>query len=332
MIPWIKNLTERDLSTLQFISFNSKIPESYLPSLTELAKIRPDAGLYFTGDFAAMAELLRIFRPRYIASPSLARSDYDMLSKLTSLEILMVSIEDSVINDPLPALPSLKQIFVSNMGEDVTISNNFLTNNKQIERVIIQKSGSFDFTIMKPLENLKELVVSGADEIVNLDLINNHKNLEVLSVTGEKLVYDPTLIKLPDLRWMTFSSNVSQAEFTSFINAHPALEVIEIIENSKINNFQPLSKLSMLCGLTMTDTVADITSIKTLTNLKYLSVPDKFLSDKFIKAELQKSLPNTRIAANEGFCLGSGWLLLLIPLVLIIRFFGKRQNQSFQTG
>jgi hypothetical protein len=279
-----------------------------------------------------MAKLLKIFKPRYIASPNLVRSDFDMLSKLTGLELLIVSLEDSVMNDPLPALPSLKQIFLSNIGKDFTLSENFLANNRQIERVIIQKKGSIDFALLNPLENLKELVVSGVDAIVNFDQVNSHKKLEVLSVTGDELVYDPALIKLPALRWMAFSSNVTGEELSSFIGAHPSLEVIEIIKNSKISSLQPLSKLRLLYGLTITDTVTDITSVKTLANLKYLSLPDKFLSDKFMKAELQKSLPNTRISANEGMCLGSGWLLLLIPLVLVIRFFGKRQKPGLPDG
>ena len=332
MIPWIKNLTKTDLSALQFIRFNSKIQESYIPCLTELAKIKIDAGLYFEGEFAEMAELLRIFKPRYIASPRLVRSDFDMLSKLSGLEILMVSLEDSVKYDPLPSLPSLKQICLSNMEKDITLSDNLLANNKQIERVIVQKKGSIDFAVLKPLENLKELVVSGVNAIVNFDEVNNHKKLEVFSVTGNELVYDPALIKLPDLRWIAFSPNVTQEEFSSFIGAHSGLEIIEIIGNNKINNLHPLSKLNMLYGLTITDTVTDITSIKTLTNLKYLSMPDKFLSDKFMKEEIQKSLPDTHLTANEGFCLGSGWLLLLIPFVLVIRLFGKRRKPNSQIG
>ncbi len=44
---------------------------------------------------ADMAELFRIFNPRYVASPTLVRSDFDMLSKLTNLEILIVSLDDS---------------------------------------------------------------------------------------------------------------------------------------------------------------------------------------------------------------------------------------------
>jgi uncharacterized membrane protein len=46
---------------------------------------------------------------------------------------------------------------------------------------------------------------------------------------------------------------------------------------------------------------------------------------------MQKSLPGTSIVANEGFCLGSGWLLLIIPLVLVLKFFGSKKGKSFRT-
>jgi hypothetical protein len=202
----------------------------------------------------------------------------------------------------------------------------------QIERLIIQKSGNLDLSVLEPLDSLKELVVNVSDAIINLDLINNHRQLEVLSVTGDKLIYDPGLIKLPSLRWMAFSSNVTQEEFNSFIGMHPDLEVIELIKNDTITSLQALSKLSKLTGLTVNDTVTDIESIKTLRNLKYLSLPGDFLDDHAKKAEIQKSLPGTRIVSNEGFCLGSGWLLLLIPLVLTMSFFGRQGRQKPDHG
>jgi hypothetical protein len=332
MIPWFKNIKERDFSALQFINFSSKMPESYLTHLAGLAEIKPDAGFFFEGNFKDMAGVLKIFKPRYIVGPDLHHSDYEMLAGLTNLEILIISLGDSVINDPLPCMPELKQLFLTEIEEDISLTNNFLINNKQIERVIIQKGGNLDLSILMPLENLKELVVSGSDAITNFDLINDHKKLEVLSLVGEKLVYDPALIRLPSVRWMTFSSNVTQEKFNSFVGTHPDLEVIELISNDTIRSLQALSGLSKLYGLTVTDTVTDIASVKTLRNLKYLSLPDDFLDDTAIKAELQKSLPDTRIVANEGFCLGSGWLLLLIPLVLIIRFFNNQKNKGFSLG
>jgi hypothetical protein len=330
MIPWFKNMNARDFSALQFINIDSKLPENYLPYLTELAKIKPDAGLCFPGKIEDITGLLKVFNPRIIIGPALLRNDYDRLSKLTNLEILMITLNDSVITDPLPYMPELEQLFLSELDDNISLTSNFLLNNKQIERLIIQKSGSLDFSILKPLDNLKELVVNVSDSIINFDLINEHKNLEVLSVTGDNLVYNPDLVKLPLLRWMTFSSNVTQAEFNSFVDTHSDLEVIELIKNDKISSLRSLSKLNKLYGLTITDTITDIASIKNLRTLKYLSLPDNFLDDPVNKTEIQKSLPGTRIAANEGFCLGSGWLLLIIPLVLILRFISSKERQRLK--
>jgi hypothetical protein len=330
-IPWFKNMNARDFSALQFINVNSKIPESYLPYLSELAKVKPDAGICFSGNFKDMAGLLKIFSPRIIAGASLLRDDYDQLSKLTNLEYLMITLNDSVITDPLPSLPEMEQLFLAELDDDIALTGNFLVNNKQIERLIIQKSGSLDFSILKPLDNLKELIVNASDSIINIDFINEHKKLEVLSVTGDNLVYNPDLIKLPLLRWMTFSSNVTQEEFNSFVDTHANLEVIELIGNDKIGTLQSLSKLSKLYGLTIRDTITDIESVKNLKNLKYLSLPYDFLDNSVNKAEMQKSLPGTSIVANEGFCLGSGWLLLIIPLVLVLKFFGSKKGKSFRT-
>ena len=332
MIPWFKNLKERDLSALQFINFSSKMPESYLPYLTKLAEIKPDAGLFFERDFGEMADLLKIFKPRYVAGPTLSRGDYDVLSGLNNLEILMISLKDSVINDPLPSMPELKQLLLTGVDKKIVLTNNFLINNKQIERVFMQKQGGIDFSLLKPLENLKELVITEPDAIINLDLINDHKKLEVFSVTGDGLDFNPALIRLPSLRWISFSLNLTQEEFNSFIETHPDLEVIQLLANDTIRSLQALSGLSKLSGLTLTDTITDIASIKTLRNLKYLSLPYDFLDDSANRAELQKSLPGTRIVPNEGFCMGSGWLLLLIPLVLIIRFFTGRKNRGFRMG
>ena len=331
-VPWLKNTKEYDFSALQFINVNSKIPDSYLPCLTDLAKTKPDAGIFLQGNLKDMSELLKIFNPRTIIGTYITRSDYDQLSKLTNLEMLMISLTDSVITDPLPFMPELKQLFLTELNDNVALTNDFLVNNKQIEKLVIQKSGDLDISILEPLDNLKELVINISDKVINFDLINDHTRLEVLSVAGDNLVYNPDLIKLPLLRWMAFSSKVTQEEFNSFVGTHPDLEVIELIENDTISSLKALSKLSKLYGLTVNDTITDIETVRTLSNLRYLSLPNDFLDDPGKKAEIQKSLPGTRIAANEGFCLGSGWLLLIIPLVLIIRFFSSKERRKLPNG
>ncbi|HBZ20688.1 MAG TPA: hypothetical protein DEO60_06145 [Bacteroidales bacterium] len=329
--PWFNALRNYDFSELQFINVKSEFPDSYSKDLTALAEIKPDAGIFLQGDFSDMTELLEIFNPRIIAGTSLTGNDYDQLSRLTKLEVLMITLKDSLITDPLPFMPELKQLILTELDKDVVLPENFLVNNKQIERIIIQTSGSLDISLLNPLDNLKELVLNVSHEVINPDLLNHHTKLEVLSVTGDELIYDPDLVSIPGLRWIAFSSNVTQDEFNSFIDNHAGLEVIELIRNDTIGSLQALKKLRNLYGLALNEAVTDIATIKTLNSLKYLSLPHDFLADPERNADIKRSLPDTRIGANEGFCLGSGWLLLLIPLVLILSFFGRRIKNGIKS-
>jgi hypothetical protein len=330
MKPWLKNVKDLDLSAFELINIESKIPDSYLPDLVDLAGLRPDAGLIYNDEMGDMAELLKIFHPKFIGGPKFRKSDYDLLAGLNEIKILMVSPEDSLIAGPLPSMPSLEQLFLTEMNGNKVLPNDLLNNNKQIKRVVLEEPGNFDLSILAPLDNLKELVVAGADTILHFDLINNHKKLEVLSIATEKRVYDPSLIKLPSLRWLLIPSFVTQKEFSFLTDNHPNLEVVELFRNDTINSLLPLSNLPKLVALTVMDTITDIASLKKLTNLKYLSLPGKCLKDTLLTADLHKSLPNTLIVANEGFCLGSGWLLLLFPLVFVFRFLAVRKKQTDQ--
>ena len=149
-----------------------------------------------------------------------------------------------------------------------------------------------------------------------------------MSVSGKKLNNALILKELPAIRWLSFYEDATQDEFSSIIDAHPDLEVIEIINNDEINNLQTLLNLEELTGITLTDTVTDLNTLEKLRNLKYLSIPDYVFNDTVLKAELQKALPETIIVANEGVCLGSGWLLLIIPLILILRVFTQQKSRK----
>ena len=56
------------------------------------------------------------------------------------------------------------------------------------------------------------------------------------------------------------------------------------------------------------------------------------LSDKVIDTnpewikELRESMPNTKIVPGSGMCLSSGWLLLLLPCILLFRSFFRRKS------
>ena len=318
MIPWLSQLNSTDLSKLDFLRVDTLITDDHMPWLTELAKTKPEIGLgYYGGELKDISRLFKLFNPRFIIGGTIYQKDYNILSGLDNLELLLVSLEDSVSISPLPPMPRLKQLILGDMKNEVMLTNDLLINNKQIEKLTIVNSHTFNFSLISPLVNLKELIINGSDTIENSDLIKNHRHLEVLSIISKAFKISNEVNNLPEIRWMSFSSDITQNEFNSFLEKHPDLEVAEIIKNDTISSLKSLLNLKKLYGLTITDTLTDYASIKSLKNLKYLSLPDKFMDDSIKKAEIKGLLPDTKIVANQGFCLGSGWLLLLIPLTLI---------------
>jgi hypothetical protein len=325
MIPWFNRMKFIDISSLGFLYFDSVINENYIPYLTDLSVNKPDVGLGYDGDFKDLARILEIFNPAFIVGTELYQEDFDLLAGLKNLEALSVSLGDSIYSNSLPAMPKLKQLILADVNNNSIIGDDFLINNKQIERLTIMESDKFDLLLIEPLVNLKELIINGTDTIENFNLLTNHKQIELLSVNDEKFNNDGSLRELPGIRWMTFYEDATQDGFNTFIGSHPDVEVVEIIQNDLILQLQALLKLRKLYGLTITDTLTDLTTVISLKTLKYLSLPYNTLNDSIIKTQLQKSLPDTRIVPNHGVCLGSGWLLLIIPLILVFRVFVKQK-------
>ena len=326
MIPWFEKMKTTDISELGFLYFHSTVSDSYVPYLTDLAKTKPNIGLGYDGSMKDMTRLFEVFKPEFIVGAGISLTDFDLLSGLTSLRFLSASLNDSVYPLPLPALPELNQLILSDVIEDASIAENFLINNKQIERLRIIGSGNFNLKLINPLENLKELIIEGYDTIAYFDQILNLRKLELLSVSGSNPVIEAGLKELDGIRWMTFNEETTQDAFNSFIDSHPDVEVVELFNNDIISSLQHLSKLRKLYGLTVTDTVTDLASIKSLNGLKYLSLPDRLMNDSITKADLLKSLPGTKIVANQGVCLGSGWLLLIIPLIIVMGLFNRNKS------
>jgi hypothetical protein len=332
LIPWFEQMKSADIAELGFLYFDSIISESYVPYLTELAKTKPHIGLGYDGALKDMTRLFEIFKPELIIGATVSQEDFNLLPGLTSLQFLFATLDDSAYLIPLPAMPELKQFVLTYSEEGAIKTDDFLINNKQIERLTIIGSGKFDLSLIKPLENLKQLVISGTDTILNYDLILDQKQLDLLSVDGKNACIEPTLKKLSGIRWMTFYEEETQSGFNSFIEFHPDLEVVEIINNATIKNLQPLLKLNKLYGLAISDTLTDLIAIKSMKNLKYLSIPYELLDDRILKADLQNSLPGTVIVPNQGICLGSGWLLLIIPIIAVLRIFTRKKSRRAQTG
>lgn len=326
MIEWFKRLKQTDLSGLDFIYFKNQVPDDYIPYLTELAGIKPGIGLGYEGNLRDIKKVLQIFKPEFLIGGDLSQEEFSLLSGLDNLRILGVSFSDSVYSEPLPVLKQLKNLIIQGEKGDPFGKTDFLANNRQIENISLFSEIRFDISLLNNLHNLKELIISKADSIDNFSLIKNHKSLEVISLNGRISKNIEILKELSNIRWVIFDATVKQEEFNSFITDHPSLEIVEVANNDLIPSLRPLTGLRNIYGLTVSDTLNDLASLKTLKTLKFVSLPDDVLTDSALKADLQIALPLAEIVANEGVCLGSGWLLLIFPLILIIKAISERKQ------
>ena len=331
MIPWFEGVKDYDLSSLNFLDFASDISDGYLPYLEETGKIAPDIGLCFADLKGNAKMVMSYFRPRVIICQEVNNEDLPLLSDLPQLEVLAISFGDTV-NDPLPSMPGLKELSVLNIDKSMIVTPDLLSNNRQIERIIIY-SEEFDLSLLKPLKGLRNLIVSCADSLENYELLKDFKSVEVFKPGWEGFRYDMVPGAMSELRWVSFNTDASQDEFDKFIESHPDLEVVELINNSDISDLQALKNLMNLSVLSVGDTLTDLKTLLQLRNLKLTLLPGNVLNDSTIKAELQNSLPNTRLAEQNGVCLGSGWLLLLIPLIMLISLsYRSKRRKASQNG
>jgi hypothetical protein len=313
---WFKLVDTADLSELEFLRIDSLIPENVYPYLTSMAKTKTGTGIIYNGDISDISGLLKLFNPRYLIIETIREKDFGLLKEMTNLELLAAGLDDTINIGSLPAMPKLKQLIITSVDDKNVLDDRLLLENRKLEKLSIMESKTINFSILNPLTNLKELVLTDFDTLLNPGLLSAHKSLEMLTIIANNSANCVLTEGLTGLRWITFSPKVTQEDFNSVINNQPELEVAVVVKNEKISSLEPLLKLNKLYGLCISDTLTDPGSVQSLKNLKYLSLPASVLKEKSDMEQWQKYLPSTRISANEGFCLGSGWLLLIIPLYM----------------
>jgi len=67
-------------------------------------------------------------------------------------------------------------------------------------------------------------------------------------------------------------------------------------------------------------------------DLRYLALSEELIADEKEMRLLEKALPSCQISVLQSVCLGSGWILLLLPVGLaalgVISYRGKRKRTS----
>lgn len=325
LLPWFRSMSAASVNDLQSIRFSTRIPGSYVSYLKEIARLKPNTALVFEEDDSVnmindYIQRADFFTPRFI-NATITQQQLPQLAHFKTVECLYIDIADSVVTTPLPAIPSLKQCII--YGDDLkNITPSFFNNNTQLQKLTIVKSID-NYDLLQPLHQLEELSINNTEKKADLSVLKSKlNNLSVLIIAGRYNDID-TLATLHKLRWLGLPENTTQQQFNTIASQLKALEVLEMQGNDTITNLSALQQLHNLKGLVITDTVTDKQSLYSLKELHYLSVPYNNRTDSIYILALQKTIPGCIVVPNSGACLGSGWLLLLLPMTLVFVLYLK---------
>jgi hypothetical protein len=260
------------------------------------------------------------FRPHYLSVKGLPDSlDFGILRAIKTLEFLSLDgLPDHIKEGVLPPLPQVKSLMLDSEDESY-LSYDFFSNNKQLEDLTCW---SLTGTEIHVLNNLKKLTFFTPESFPPYDFGRRHPRLENLNYMLGKYPNFSNLKDL-DLSWLTiyYGGDTLGIDLKQLVETQPGLKLFnlaQINEESVIANLSAIRDLNQLEYLLIQKDPLGIDSvIMQMPHLKYLSMPEGYLDDSLRSVALRKALPNTIISANSGFCLGSGWLLLLLPLSLL---------------
>lgn len=336
-LGFVNSLQDDKIQQIKSVLFSSPVRRGFIPFLNKLSKLNPKVSLFFEENEDDLLNVYPIkenlFNPA-IVFISIHSNDIDKLPGWTNLHTLYLEIHDSLINKPLPAFPQLKMLGLIN-NEHSAISTNFLKNNPQIESIFV--SGNVeDYNFLHELTVIKELSISNVGELTEAQIQKIGPSLSVLT-TGSSPNDFSKLVQLKALKWLNILGNINQQAFDSTLPHLKKLQILQF-DGDSVMNLKSLKKLGKLRALIIGDTLADKQTIKTFTQLKYLSIPSGNYKDSIYVATLQNSLPGTIITPNSGACLGSGWIILLIPMLISCyiayaawnKITGRKNNQALK--
>jgi hypothetical protein len=168
----------------------------------------------------------------------------------------------------------------------------------------------------------------GDDSMRSIDL-PDLGSLQGLVVGEDVTLADPKQLRqLEDLRHLAMSGATQEAITT--IAAVSTLESLVLSGCEDVRDLSPLRKLNRLRELILLGPPAEVEGIDALREcnaLEFLLVDDEMLNAESIE-QLKEARPEMRV---EGFCLGSRWILAMLPVGLAGGLLFRSRRVSWRT-
>jgi hypothetical protein len=284
---WLLQASTADLAGLRYLRVEDSLSATMQSALERLAAANPRIALNLESD-DNLEWMLERFDP---LSMWLDARDGHLAGE-PQLEYLFLESIDSGVAEVLPTLLNLQSLWLSDLDLDLNVE--------------------------QPLHlprQLEELTVYFDD--VDMRLLDTLPNLRTLRLTSSDWTGGSDLRAMTHLRWFGLPANATQAEFVAIIEAHPDLEVLELLGVDSVTDLSPLRGARRLRAVTLSGAFTNLDVLREIPTLEFVGFSKEMMEKSPDEvAAIRAALPGAAVVRVTEFCLGSGWILLLVPLVL----------------
>ena len=334
---WLSNATPAEMASLRMISTQGELTPEQISLLEETALQNPELNLTIEHE-ETLPQLLRLFDPvtLVLGDATIDEEREALLAQEENLKTLWISGDEVSDLSFLRQIPNLETLFLA--GWDPDEIGPLPDSLPSLNSIIVFFPEMEDLNSLGDQPRLEELTLFGcelAEDSATLDLsaLARHPKLETLCLRFCPAADLSALELLPHLSWLALPMSTTQEQLEQVVRTHPDLSVLELIEPEGISDLTPLTELKDLKALLVGST-APPDPLYSMDNLEYLAVvvendeAPSFGED--VLPRLQAELPGvvvTRVDPLE-FCLGSGFILLLIPMVGVAWWMIRRKRRS----
>ncbi len=317
---WLEKATDNDLAQLRLLIIE-ELDSTHIKVLQRVSELNPEIRLGLGDDGGFLFAIAPIRSGLWLFDESIEAME-DWLRQ-ADLEYLFFGDEEEFETLAFPTeLPRLHTLHI--MGWQPERTGSFPAGLERLHTLTILEADSFDLSALENLTGLQELHVMGSDSVTNIGALSRLPQLKAVTLSRSELdsLEMAALQELPGLRWLGLPINISQEQFAAVVNSHPDLIGLELVcEN--IHDLSPLRGLRELEYLVLLSPEVDYEPLRSLTSLRYLVLPEAAFADTVVE-ELEAALPQAVIVQAMDLCLGSGWILSLVPAVALMWLLRRR--------
>ena len=328
---WLKQNDSSGIHGLRAIHINGSAINEDISFLEDIAALNPSLGLVLENlDQEKLTRVLSMFHPEwlFLMDSGLKGIGDKLVPNLNNVEIMIIDAEYEGDLGYLSRLPNLHSLIIEGYHATDSAAIDF-DRIKNLTSISFLNAGIGSLAEVKLPRHLQSLLLIDCDRLTDISALSTLPHLCQLNLLACDTLTDlSALDNLHNLQLLSLPPGASQQDFIRITGQNRSLKSVGLIGCEGINDLSPLKKLDGLISLELDLPEIDFGTLEQLTGIKLIVIEqNKFNASTEKVAALAKALPGAQIVPGGGFCMGSGWILLIMPVLFIAGMLNRKRNR-----